>query len=607
MTLDRAGLAEFVDRDEGDEPPVFVGRDPVFADILATADRSWMDRDGVQGRAKDTRIIQGAPGAGKSTILAELAARTRAGGGGTGSIRTEVLTLSSGRIRGPIDILGPLAALVDAAAAKDFLTRYQTTSSRGAHLGAFGSSIGVERATTTTSYAPEPTLTAFHDWVRDSTGGLPGPIIIAIDEAQNMRFGNDDPRTSLLRCIHEADPPLPFTLVLAGLGDTDTRATDMGLTRGKMLHTIGALDPNEVTDLTHRWCGHFGLDPTGHADALAALAGPCEGWPRHLHFALQALGRDILRTQDAGPGALAAVDWERVATAAAFSRLNYYRGQQRGAMAACAALVGAVLDDLGAAAAPSLLRRSHVINGLHRHTLAHPDASAWQIPKGMDADSLADHLFHRGVLQETPDGSLTCPIPSFRSYLVREAARVEVGTLLAGDQGPSPVDREADRILAATEPHTEDEIARWTALASTWRRHCGALATIAGDTACLATVKGAPTDTDRARATTVLATLDADGTTPPAAGVVPDLPHSLPHAERAAAALEGMIDTVRDAARAIRDGEADPWRADTLGAVVNLPEEAVAASPEEQLAWALEHLTGAPPEAPEDSSPSMDP
>ncbi|MCY4007246.1 MAG: hypothetical protein OXE84_10585 [Rhodobacteraceae bacterium] len=598
MALDRAGLAEFVDQTDKIEPPVFIGREPVLAKILKVAGNSWDGSGaGQHGQAGATQIIQGAPGAGKSTILTELVRRAAAGG--TDGVKTQVLKLSSGRITGPINILGPLATLIDPAAATDFLARYQTTRSLGGQLGAFGSSVGTERTTTATPRSPEPTLSAFHDWIQYRNSGqvphqgLRGPIIIAIDEAQNMHFGSDDPCTSILRCIHEADPPLPLTLVLAGLGDTDARTTDMGLTRGKTLHDIGALSPDEVSDLTHRWCVHFGLEPTGQTAALDALAAPCEGWPRHLHFALQALGRDILRTPDAGPAALATVDWERVAAAAAISRLHYYRSQQSGAMANCPALIAAVLDDLRHrnTRPPAACRRFHVINSITRHARTHPATSEWQIPKGMDADSLADHLFHRGALQENRDGSLTFPIPSFCTYLVRDWIRMATAEPDSAPCPPLPA-REGERILAAAAPHTEDEIIHWTTLAATWHRTCTAVAASAVDAAALAAVPATPTDADRSRATTVLATLEADRETPNADASVPALPQSLPHAERAVAALVAMIDVVRTAVQAVLDGTDEPFRSDTLSTVMDLPDQAVSAPPEEQLAWAIEYLTG---------------
>ncbi|MCY4260355.1 MAG: hypothetical protein OXC91_08850, partial [Rhodobacteraceae bacterium] len=63
-------LNNFVTDGEKSIPPVFVGRERILDDILTIARRSWTaENHSVPGT---TRILQGAPGAGKSAVLAEL-------------------------------------------------------------------------------------------------------------------------------------------------------------------------------------------------------------------------------------------------------------------------------------------------------------------------------------------------------------------------------------------------------------------------------------------------------------------------------------------------------------------------------------------------------
>ena len=67
-------LESFLVQTEGAPPPVFVGREGVIGDIALAAGQAWKGTgSGRRGMAKATRIVQGAPGAGKSSILNEIA------------------------------------------------------------------------------------------------------------------------------------------------------------------------------------------------------------------------------------------------------------------------------------------------------------------------------------------------------------------------------------------------------------------------------------------------------------------------------------------------------------------------------------------------------
>jgi len=138
------------------------------------------------------------------------------------------------------------------------------------------------------------------------------------------------------------------------------------------------------------------------------LAAPCEGWPRHLHFALQTLGREALKSG----GDLSKVSWEVVKKEAGKSRIRYYQGQQSKAMEEAFSLVGMVLGDLD-----QTIRRSDVINCISKHA-GSKSGVEWQLPAEMDARSFADHLIHRGVFLEKKDHTISFAIPSFRSYLI---------------------------------------------------------------------------------------------------------------------------------------------------------------------------------------------
>ena len=142
------------------------------------------------------------------------------------------------------------------------------------------------------------------------------PLIVAVGEAQRLPHDPRSPQAVFIQSIHDAAFGLPLTLVLAGLGDTPDRAGRMGLTRGLKQHPLGGLSGEETEQLMRGFCARFGIETSGAGDRLAALAAPCEGWPRHLHFALQAFGSAALAAEgDAGR-----VDWDGVFAYAADSR-----------------------------------------------------------------------------------------------------------------------------------------------------------------------------------------------------------------------------------------------------------------------------------------------
>ncbi|MCY4301492.1 MAG: hypothetical protein OXC68_07125 [Aestuariivita sp.] len=65
-------LRNFIRDGAGEYPPVFVGRDTILSDVLDMSNRA---RERGYASPKNTHIIQGAPGAGKTSILKALELR----------------------------------------------------------------------------------------------------------------------------------------------------------------------------------------------------------------------------------------------------------------------------------------------------------------------------------------------------------------------------------------------------------------------------------------------------------------------------------------------------------------------------------------------------
>ena len=69
----RSELQHFVDDGEKDHPPVFAGRQDILKSVLTKATRTSARKCGIPG---NTKIITGAPGAGKSSVLSEINQRS---------------------------------------------------------------------------------------------------------------------------------------------------------------------------------------------------------------------------------------------------------------------------------------------------------------------------------------------------------------------------------------------------------------------------------------------------------------------------------------------------------------------------------------------------
>ena len=140
------------------------------------------NRAGIPG---NTTVIQGAPGAGKSSILSHIQNILRKGGNDIPN--AGILILNSEDIHSPADILRPLAYQVSQEQAATFLTKEQKTQSFSTKGKRLVAEVEGNIETTVEQSPDEATLAAFKQWItrQDLTESFAHrPIIIAIDEAQ---------------------------------------------------------------------------------------------------------------------------------------------------------------------------------------------------------------------------------------------------------------------------------------------------------------------------------------------------------------------------------------------------------------------------------------
>ncbi len=407
MPIDYKGLREFLTSGEKSPPPVFVGRQDIFKSVRQ-ATRKNAQRGTQPGM---TRIIQGAPGAGKSSLLEELHRHVD---------NAHVVILTTGEIQTPADILVPIARKLSERHVGDFLVRHSLTESYSVGMGpeSTGFRFGRRRER---HQVPEPTWQSLTAWAQ-THGCLPDrPIILAIDETQRFRLEPDAPVAKVLQSVHDGRTVLPVVLVLAGLSDTVAKVRKIDLTRGSIIHEIKPLTSGETMELMSAFCDHFRIDSSRHLPQLKTLAIPCEGWPRHLHFTLEVLTRETLRTY----GDMDRFDWIGMERQALDSRRVYYEDQTSDEMEDSCALVAAVMAGIPASNEDNhTIRRKDILVNItkFRRNTGLPEDILWSLPENRTPSWFFEHLLHQGAIYRNTNGSVHSPIPSFRAYLIEQGA-----------------------------------------------------------------------------------------------------------------------------------------------------------------------------------------
>ncbi|MCY4219423.1 MAG: ATP-binding protein [Gammaproteobacteria bacterium] len=196
-------LESFLKRTEGAPPPVFVGRAEVLDDVALAAEQVWKGTGtDPHGAAKTTRIIQGAPGAGKSSIINEIKQNPNRLFTKSVGKTPMVVALKSGDIEEPIDILQPLVKSINPSAAAEFLSQYSQTSGGEVGIGFGPTRVGGKEEKTVEPTRLRTRWDVFGTWV-EQHGGFDRPIVLAIDEAQRFKRDSEDPLSKLFQSLHD--------------------------------------------------------------------------------------------------------------------------------------------------------------------------------------------------------------------------------------------------------------------------------------------------------------------------------------------------------------------------------------------------------------------
>ena len=411
MAADLAGLKSFVELGAGVEPPVFVGREGALSDIETVTGNIWKSfGQHAQGPRKNARVLYGAPGSGKSSTLAHLESRWNGKQGPATRGTPLMLNLVPSEMDDTARVARKLGNLL--AAGLGTTARELRTSVQNWRVNLGVGQVGGESKI----HAPPP-----EDPIEAVLQHFPGekwtrPVVIAVDEFQNMRGDKHSGLAKMLFNLHESRYRAPVTLVVAGLGDTKTRLDQCGISRvlDQAKHSLGCFSRDETRDLVTGWRDHYGLRPGEWQDGVLALTREANNYPVHVHNVLASFAGEMVRVN--GNTALVRID--RVRMCATDLRLGYYRDRMSPEMKKSELLLGMVMQELHPG-----MGVGTVINLVNRHARPGDDDVRWQLPRGMEAEDYYDHLVHRGALHEDVDDSIVCPIPSFRDWMIANAAR----------------------------------------------------------------------------------------------------------------------------------------------------------------------------------------
>ncbi len=167
------------------------------------------------------------------------------------------------------------------------------------------------------------------------------------------------------------------------------------------------------------FCDFFGISIGGCADQLSALSQTTDGWPRHMHWAQQAVAEAVLE-QGVDGGLDRIKDWTIIQTRSDVLRQGYYGSQFSDEMAFSRKLVARIMVEIGKAQIEGQILQEDDIQDKVRMFSGNGPHGICELPDGFSPQGFVTHLIHCGALQEDPiNHGLSCPIPSFQSYIIR--------------------------------------------------------------------------------------------------------------------------------------------------------------------------------------------
>ncbi len=392
------------DRSEAGREPFFRGRDAEYG-VYRSAVTS-LDEGMIGG---GTMVFQGAPGAGKSALMAECMEAVRRHS--TPKDPWVAVAMNPGALRYPDRVV---REMVDAANAESARLREQASGGISRVLGNL-----LERGRQTLREIPDRDISvggvSWSGREREvSASGVfshAAPllkrfhIVVCVDEAQNTPVAGMT--RDALDCLHRDSRGIPLVAAFFGLSDTQQVLRQCGLSRfasGRVV-TLERLPAGDAASAIRSVFDAYGFTgaPANREAWVSRLAELSQGWPQHINRVAVAAARVI---RDNG-GRIDSGHLDEAMAAAEEYKREYYAGR-----------LAAGTQDPGLYKQIALAAETRPNGVLPRATLR--DLASSELENSQDSfDDFLVNALHVGLLAQTKDlpYHYQIPIPSFGDYL----------------------------------------------------------------------------------------------------------------------------------------------------------------------------------------------
>ncbi len=348
-------------------------------------------------------LIQGAPGAGKTALLEEMALDAL-------EKQWDVIEINLGDLYNPVHMAQTLG--------KPYVSRKQTAVKADVKL------LGAEHVN---EVAGDSSVSRVLEKVNPKEG-----VLLILDEAQRIAdFAGTSNKMSVMKTLdnlHNGKVNHPIILLVAGLGQTEEAFRLLGISRfkGGCFIELGALGKDSERAVIQDWLvkeGGAKGDPSPWIDAIAQKT---HGWPQHISAYGDAAAKQIWKDD----GNMISVGLEVVYKLGEDRREAYYKqrakgisGRERGSLA-------------------RLIKNIAPGKGLYKEDVIEVLSQECDDPD--KARSLFTKAVERGILH-SQDEVYSIPIPSMRTWLISNYARERI-IPYASQLSPSPSHERNSRI-----------------------------------------------------------------------------------------------------------------------------------------------------------------